>query len=319
MAAGREDAPGQQKKAEETESDDDLQESEEESTDDSEDSAGAEEAEAAEAEEEEVEEDEEETQQFRSSDDGGSSDTSTSKSSGSKSGGSDDKSSSSSSTSSSDDNFVESAKDCPNEKNQYGEFTGNGANTSGAYDSTCDGRPSENGNGSGGGRPCQGCVGNADNKNPPGQFPDGSDHNNGYECDGNNGVGKGNPAHSGCQEPVVPPKPPEPPKPPKPPTCPDGRPMPDNRVCDEAVDRPPLPDVIKRPSLPPDRVLPRQPFARPPEVPKFKPRQRIQGVLPVTGPSQLLPFVWLALSLIAAGIAAMTTARRRRELGARDW
>jgi LPXTG-motif cell wall-anchored protein len=311
MASGKEDAPGQQKKAEETESDDDLQESEEESTEDSDDSAGTAEAEAAEAEEEEAEEDEEETQQFRSSDDGGSSDTSASKSSGSKSGGSGDKSSSSSATSSSDSNFVESAEDCPNEKNRYGEFTGNGANTSGAYDSTCDGRPSENGNGSGGGRPCMGCVGNADNKNPPGQFPDGSDSNNGYECDGNNGVGKGNPAHTDCQ--------PETTRKPPPPTCPDGRQMPESGLCDKPVTRPPLPDVIKRPTLPPDRVLPRQPFARPPEVPKFKPRQRIQGVLPVTGPSQLLPFVWLALSLIAAGIAALMTARRRRELGARDW
>ncbi len=82
-----------------------------------------------------------------------------------------------------------------------GNFSGNGANDHGSYDSTCDGRPSENGNGSGGGRPCMGCVGNADNKNPPGQYPDGSDHNNGYECDGNNGVGKGNPAHTDCQPP----------------------------------------------------------------------------------------------------------------------
>ena len=305
MASGNEDAPGQLKKAEETESDDILQESEEESTDDSDDSAGAETAE--EAEEEEVS-DEEETQQFRSSDGGGSSDASASKSSGSSSGGSDDKSSS---TSSSD--FVESAEDCPNEKNRYGEFTGNGANTSGDYDSTCDGRASLNGNGSGnaGGRPCQGCVGNADNKNPKGQFPNGSDHNNGYECDGNNGIAKGNPAHTDCPETRS--------RPPKPPTCPDGRPMPPNGVCDVPVKRPPLPDVIKRPSVPPDRVLPRQPFGRPPEVPKWKPRQRIQGVLPVTGPSQLLPFIWVAMSLIAAGIAALLTDRRRRELGARDW
>ena len=68
------------------------------------------------------------------------------------------------------------------------------------YDSTCDGSPSQNGNGNGNGnQPCAGCVGAADNKNPPGQAPDGSDNNNGYECDANNGVGKGNPAHSGCE------------------------------------------------------------------------------------------------------------------------
>jgi hypothetical protein len=70
----------------------------------------------------------------------------------------------------------------------------------GSYCSTSDGTPSMNGNGGGNGnQPCAGCVGNADDKNPPGQYKDGSDHNNGYECDGNNGVGKGNPAHSGCK------------------------------------------------------------------------------------------------------------------------
>jgi hypothetical protein len=70
----------------------------------------------------------------------------------------------------------------------------------GNYCSTSDGSPSGNGNGNGNanGKPCAGCVGNADNKNPQGQAPDGSDSNNGYECDGNNGVGKTNPAHSGC-------------------------------------------------------------------------------------------------------------------------
>jgi hypothetical protein len=73
---------------------------------------------------------------------------------------------------------------------------GNGANQSGPYDSTsvpCDNQ----GNGN---APCNGTVGNADDKNPPGQQPGGNDHNNGYECDGNNGVGNngGNPAHSGC-------------------------------------------------------------------------------------------------------------------------
>lgn len=92
---------------------------------------------------------------------------------------------------------------CPNPHNSGSKaFNGNGGSaTSGnQYASTCDGRASANGNGNGGanGKPCQGCVGNADNKNPPGQFPNGSDHNNGYECDGNNGIAKGNPAHSSC-------------------------------------------------------------------------------------------------------------------------
>jgi LPXTG-motif cell wall-anchored protein len=54
------------------------------------------------------------------------------------------------------------------------------------------------GDGQATGKPCAGCVGKADNKNPKGQYPDGSDANNGYECDGNNGIGKSNPAHTGC-------------------------------------------------------------------------------------------------------------------------
>ncbi len=85
--------------------------------------------------------------------------------------------------------------------------TGHGANQSGAYDSTCDGSASENGKGNGKatGKPCAGCVGNADDKNPPGQMPDGTDANAGYECDRNQGVGQGNPAHSGCTSDEYPP------------------------------------------------------------------------------------------------------------------
>jgi hypothetical protein len=62
------------------------------------------------------------------------------------------------------------------------------------------GLPSGNGVGDGAavGRPAAGTVGNADSKYPPGQAPDGSDDNNGYECDGNEGIGQTNPAHSGC-------------------------------------------------------------------------------------------------------------------------
>jgi len=84
----------------------------------------------------------------------------------------------------------------------------NGGNC-GAYCSTRNGSPSLNGNGNGKavGKPCAGCVGKADNKNPPGQAPNGSDHNNGYECDGNHGVGKTNPAHTGCASLVVSPSP----------------------------------------------------------------------------------------------------------------
>ena len=75
-----------------------------------------------------------------------------------------------------------------------------GANASGPYDPYAVGAPSGNGNGVGHayGRPCAGCVGNADAMNPPGQLPGGTDANLGYECDGNAGVGATNPAHSGC-------------------------------------------------------------------------------------------------------------------------
>lgn len=73
----------------------------------------------------------------------------------------------------------------------------------GPYCSTRDGSDSENGNGDGKstGKPCAGCVGKADNKNPQGQSPNADeDGNNGYECDDNNGIGKGNPAHTACDE-----------------------------------------------------------------------------------------------------------------------
>ena len=89
--------------------------------------------------------------------------------------------------------------------------TGTGANhTGGPYDANCQtpNAPSMNGNGGGQatGKPCAGCVGNADYKNPKGQMPNGSDHNAGYECDRNNGIGKTNPAHTGCvQSSVTPP------------------------------------------------------------------------------------------------------------------
>ncbi len=78
----------------------------------------------------------------------------------------------------------------------------NGANVSGSYDSSGQYQgPSRNGNGKGKalGRPDAGSVGKADDKNPPGQYPNGfEDTNSGYECDDNSGVGRSNPAHSGC-------------------------------------------------------------------------------------------------------------------------
>ena len=76
----------------------------------------------------------------------------------------------------------------------------NGQCPAGAYCSTRHGAASGNGSGSGKatGKPCAGCVGKADNKNPPGQAPSGTDANAGYECDRNHGIGRTNPAHTGC-------------------------------------------------------------------------------------------------------------------------
>lgn len=84
----------------------------------------------------------------------------------------------------------------------------NSANSGcGEYCSTRDGSPSRNGNGDGKatGRPEAGSVGKADDKNPKGQYRNGSDSNNGYECDGNKGIAKGNPAHTGCTTASTPP------------------------------------------------------------------------------------------------------------------
>ena len=83
------------------------------------------------------------------------------------------------------------------------DMAGNGANQSGPYNSTRHGAASLNGNGTGQavGKPCAGCVGKADNKNPPGQLivgSAGSGISNGYECNGNHGIGRTNPAHTGC-------------------------------------------------------------------------------------------------------------------------
>jgi hypothetical protein len=84
---------------------------------------------------------------------------------------------------------------------QHDNSNGGGANQSpGPYDPTCDGSASQNGKSTNNNshKPCAGCVGNADAKNPPGQYPNGTDRNAGYECDRNQGVGQTNPAHTGC-------------------------------------------------------------------------------------------------------------------------
>jgi hypothetical protein len=114
--------------------------------------------------------------------------------------------------------------------------TGHGANQGGPYDNTCDGSPSGNGNGNGKatGKPCAGCVGNADDKNPKGQMPNGSDHNAGYECDRNHGIGRTNPAHTGCRETTTT----NPPPPPGEDKCPNGMPRDEKGNCGQGGDHP---------------------------------------------------------------------------------
>jgi len=96
------------------------------------------------------------------------------------------------------------------------DLNGTGANPGtlsgcGAYCSTRDGSAALNGNGTGNavGKPCAGCVGKADNKNPAGQAPSGpGDANAGYECDRNHGIGRSNPAHTSCVPTTTPTTPP---------------------------------------------------------------------------------------------------------------
>ena len=128
----------------------------------------------------------------------------------------------------------------------------NGQCPGGPYCSTRDGSPSQNGNGKGAstGKPCAGCVGKADNKNPRGQMPNGSDHNNGYECDGNHGIGRGNPAHTGCETVVYPPKD----NPPKGDNPKDNPPKGDNPKDNPPVDNPPVDNLPADDNLPVDNL-----------------------------------------------------------------
>jgi hypothetical protein len=121
---------------------------------------------------------------------------------------------------------------------------GGANNTSGPYDpdpadpgASGVGQPSGNGKSTdnNGNRPCAGCVGKADYKNPPGQLPDGSDHNKGYECDENEGVGKMNPAHSGCA-PGGPPRSTSPPTPAVTPPTPAAAPPPESPPPEAGVE-----------------------------------------------------------------------------------
>jgi hypothetical protein len=210
-----------------------------------------------------------------------------------------------------------------------GGSPGGGANDlSGPYDpdpanpgASGVGEPSGNGASidNNGNRPCAGCVGNADYKNPPGQLPDGGDHNKGYECDGNQGVGKMNPAHSGCAPgggapPVTPPTPPvTPPTPPvTPPTTaatPPAGPPPGAPPAGGESEKPPEVGGVK--NVPPASNVP----ATPPTVPVIPvsrtvaaPAAETLRELPFTGSEPLLLGL-LGLLALGAGLALARLAR----------
>lgn len=194
----------------------------------------------------------------------------------------------------------------------------------GVYCSTRDGTESGNGQGVGKatGKPCAGCVGKADNKNPPGQMPNARDDgNNGYECDDNNGIGHGkvgskdgatsagNPAHTGCVSGSLPPPPPPPPccdTPPPPPCCDtppgqQGNPPPTIGGEDEfGAPRPPTVAGVEQFAGPPPAVAPQA------------------GVLPATGAASMsgwLTTLGIGLLLMGATLIglrrhSLVTARR---------
>ena len=197
----------------------------------------------------------------------------------------------------------------------------NGQCPGGPYCSTRDGSPSLNGNGGGRavGKPCAGCVGKADNKNPHGQMPNGTDHNAGYECDTNHGIGRTNPAHTGC---ATTPNPgcvptPEVPCVPPPPCVPT-----ETVPC---VPSPPNPACVPTPTVPcgPTNsgvVSPVQvsaPTAGAPAAAAPRPsasRGPVAGVLPSTGAPAFLAGLTLAgFAAVVSGSALLV--RRRRPIG----
>lgn len=212
----------------------------------------------------------------------------------------------------------------------------NGQCPGGVYCSTRNGSASGNGNGGGKavGKPCAGCVGKADNKNPHGQMPGPQDHNNGYECDGNNGIAKTNPAHTGC-------KPGTPPcvgagcNPPPPPVCVGAGCNPPPPVCVGAGCNPPPPLVCPEGAVlvdgvcvfgeeeilcPDGSVMPANgkcEKGRPPTVlgeeafrPPVKVKAAAAGVLPATGSSSGLGLLaGFGFTMLALGAGVML--RRR--------
>ncbi len=203
-------------------------------------------------------------------------------------------------------------RSCPD----YSEESG------GPYDhDNCDGSQGLHGNGGNG--KCAGCTGKADDKSPGGQYP--GDHNNGYECDWNSGVGKGNPAHAKCKPPTGPPPPPPPP-----PDCPPNSNRPECRpqvveVCDADMTQPGI-QVCANPVQPcdadllmpgiqpciPDVVLGRRDFAPPerPPTPPTPPEIAPRPPLPFTGAGSTSGLIVIALLMMVLG-GVLTRATRR--------
>ena len=196
----------------------------------------------------------------------------------------------------------------PSAADRNGTGANPGNSCSHAYCSTRDGSPSGNGAGDGAahGKPCAGCVGKADNKNPPGQAPDGTDRNNGYECDGNTGIGRTNPAHTGCRTTTVGGEPPAE-------TCPTNPALPGcpPDTTTEVLPRVVVPDAVEAAAPTLVAVLPAA-FSAPaaaPAAPAAAPGAPRPTVLPFTG-SDVTGLLPLALSLLALGVAMVRGGRR---------
>ena len=220
---------------------------------------------------------------------------------------------------------------------------GGGANgqcgqQNGPYCSTRHGLASQNGNGNGNavGKPCAGCVGKADNKNPHGQMPNGSDHNAGYECDRNHGIGRTNPAHTGCTASlVIPPSPTPPPcvpgagqnnqcQTPQPPPCVPGAGQ--NNQCQTiATPVPPaapgvtpvvLGEVLSRPGGAPATPAVIQPAAvQPAATQVLGSTSVLPGALPRTGIELAMLLCFAALAIGTGALALRFGSRRREPLG----
>ncbi|HSE72101.1 MAG TPA: LPXTG cell wall anchor domain-containing protein, partial [Nocardioidaceae bacterium] len=207
----------------------------------------------------------------------------------------------------------------------------NGQCPGGAYCSTRDGSPSENGNGAGEakGKPCAGCVGRAGNKKPQGQMPDSSDGNAGYECDRNHGIGEGNPAHTGCTEdqggdeqPSEPGTPGQPMTPSEPETPSEpGQPVePSTPGSPEGPVRPGNPGGFGQATPPEGPTVPgfvedvRVPETTAPAAPVNRAAPSLHGasVLPQTGAPAMTGMLLAGAGLAGAGGILLTRVRRSR-------